>query len=182
MSDHDSVLGSYKLTLKGAGISIDRELDQPTAFAVLQVIMGGQRPTPAASGPVGTAPRASGQRLSVREMLEDSGAKTIPEKIVVIGCFLRDQEERTTFSRDENKARFRTAGEAIPRNFPRDFGKAVRAGWIAEDHENVGEFYVTRRGDDVVASGFAGNTSVSARPRRRRRSSSPSANDGDQND
>jgi len=182
MSDDDSVPRSYRLTLTGAGISIDQEIDQPTALAVVQVAMG-QRPTPAAVIPsTGSASRAAGQRLSVREMLEDSGAKTIAEKVVVIGRFLRDQEDRATFSRDENKARFRTAGEPIPRNFPRDFQKAVRAGWVAEDHEKPGEFYITRRGDEVVNSGFAGKTSVSARPRRRRRASGSSENGGGHDD
>jgi hypothetical protein len=177
----ESALRSYKLSLMGSGITIDREIDQATALAVLQLVLGGQQSrlvvdSDAASG-VERAVARSGQRLSLREVLEDSGAKTIPSKIVTIGSFLRDHEGQATFSREDNKARFKTAGEPAPANYPRDFSKALRSGWVAEDHQSPGQFYVTRRGDEAVAGRFEGNLPIGPKGVRRRRSIRASGHD-----
>lgn len=157
----------YKLSLLGSGISIDREIDQATAERVVQAVFGAQRMEGAQPSRVGDE-SYHGQQVSLREVLEESGAKTMPEKIVAIGAYLRDHQMQTSFTREDNKGRFRTAGEPIPANYPRDFGKAIQAGWIAEDHQNRGQYYVTRRGDEALSSRFDNRAVPSTRiPRRR---------------
>ena len=167
MADEE-IRNSYKLSISGAGVAVDREIDQQTALAVLQLVMGGSPQTGAVGSPTQASERTviDSRRLSLREVLEESSAKTIPEKIVTIGIFLRDHEGKATFSRDDNKGRFKSAGEPAPANYPRDFAKAIRAGWVAEDHQNAGEYYVTRRGDEVFARRFAGTATL---PKSRRR-------------
>jgi len=78
----------------------------------------------------------------------------IHAKILTVGRYVRDFEGRGDFTRDEIRERFRSAGEPQPANFPRDFQKAVRAGWIAEDPKKRGRFYVTRTGDELIDRGF----------------------------
>jgi len=56
---------SYKLLLTGDGISIDRELDTPTALAVVELVMGGPAAKPEArpaSGSSGTKRRRQSKR------------------------------------------------------------------------------------------------------------------------
>lgn len=163
----NSVVDLYKLTLMGSGISIDREIDQATAERVVQAVFGTHQmeSSQALRGP---DQQNDVQPLSLREVLEESGARTIPEKIVVIGAYLRDQHAEGSFTREDNKGKFRTAGEPAPANYPRDFSKAIHAGWIAEDHQNPGQFYVTRRGDEILSKRFDNRVVSSARVPRRR--------------
>src|SRR5438445_805629 len=81
-----------------------------------------------------SSPSLSGQPLSLREFLQQADVSAgIHAKILAVGRYLRDFEGQADFTRDDIRTRFRTAGEGQPANFPRDFQKAVRAGWIAED-------------------------------------------------
>jgi hypothetical protein len=152
---------SYKVTVTGPGIQADRNVDLAMAVAVMQVMFGtGVTPTgnlkPAALAGLGSHSVATErtQPLSIREFLGSVGARNIPAKITAIGRYMRDHEAQQDFSREDVKVRFRSAGEVMPGNFPRDFQKAVQAGWVAEDPQNRGRFYVTRRGDDAINQGF----------------------------
>jgi hypothetical protein len=163
----------FKYTLVGPGIAIERNLGETVAFATLQVALGTAPSVPVLS-PSGPAvqPNANGRKLSLREFMLESGAKTYPSKIVVTGRYLRDHESRADFSRDEIRDRFRSAGEPPASNLPRDFTAAVGAGWIAEDHENRGRYYVTRKGDEAADRQFEGGA-PSTKARRKRRPASP---------
>lgn len=163
----NSIVETYKLTLMGSGISIDKEIDQATAERVVHAVFGSQQTE--SSQLAGGADRPNDpQRLSLREVLEESEARTIPEKIVVIAAYLRDQQGQATCTREDNKGKFRTAGEPMPANYSRDFGKAVQSGWIAEDHQNSGKFYVTRRGDEALSTRFDSRSASPSRAPRRR--------------
>jgi hypothetical protein len=183
MADELSKDGIYHLSLQGPGLAIDKDIDPQLAGAIAQMTVSGsfrERPTtnveqhilqkgPALSEP---ASPGLGQRLSLREYLQATVSdRGIHTKILAVGRYLRDHEKQDDFSREDIRGRFRSAGEPQPANFARDFQKAVRAGWIAEDHENRGRFYVTRTGDqEVDRRQGQGSTPVSpARARRRRR-------------
>lgn len=171
---------SYHLVLKGPGITIDKVVDVRIAGAIAQMTFAGVGALPAATdqraGQKLTVPSTPGQRLSLREFLQTTVAgRGIHIKILAVGRYLRDHEQQDDFGRDEVRARFRSAGEPQPANFARDFQKAVRAGWIAEDHQNTGRFYVTRTGDEEIdRRQDQGASSAPSLPRRRSRRSTAS--------
>jgi hypothetical protein len=168
MTDETSF--EYKVAVVGPGIKVEKPVEESKALSVLQVIMSN---APASSVPghsvsaAGTPVVGRGQRLSLREFLEDSGAKNNPAKIVVMGRFLRDLEGQSDFSREEIKARFRSAGEPLPGNLPRDFTAAIASAWIAEDPSNVGRYYVTRKGDESAEKNFVGSSPTTKGRKRR---------------
>jgi len=94
--------------------------------------------------------RGRGQR-SAREALDLSGAKTNPEKIVALGQYVL-QDGGDTFKLEDVKAQFRRARESAPGNFSRDFGTALREGWLAEG--DGGDYYVTNKIKGIFDGGF----------------------------
>jgi hypothetical protein len=88
-----------------------------------------------------------------REALERSGAQKNPEKIVALAAyFLLDGPE--TFKPDDVKAVFRRARETAPANFTRDLGLAISAGWVVEDKDVPGEYFLTNKIDGIFDGGF----------------------------
>jgi hypothetical protein len=156
MAGESSDEGVYHLSLTGSGITIDKAIDSRTAGAVAHLVLGGVEvpPPPAATSQGGrplTSPNSSEQRVSLREFLQMSALdRGIHTKILAVGRYMRDFEGQSDFTRDDVRARFRSAGEPQPANFPRDFQKALRAAWIAEDHQNRGHYYVTHAGDREI--------------------------------
>jgi hypothetical protein len=164
----------YHLSLKGRGITINKIVDSRVAGAIAQLTFGQFVSSVAPAGPgseLRPAPmsNASGQKTSLREYLHaatpDRGIHT---KILAVGRYMRDVEGQNDFDREDVRGRFRSAGEPQPANFHRDFQKAVRSGWIAEDHQNRGRYYVTRTGDEEIDRRQA-QEPAPTRPRRKRR-------------
>jgi hypothetical protein len=152
----------YEFSLKGPGITISKNLDAGRAGAIAQIAVGGAIAYVAApqtsSGLAATrgGPPATGQPLSLREFLQRVNVSLgIHAKVLAVGRYLRDFEGQSDFTRDDIRTRFRAAGEPQPGNFPRDFQKAIRAGWIAEDPKSPARFYVTRTGDELIDKSFA---------------------------
>jgi hypothetical protein len=186
MAEDEVGRDTYHLTLKGSGVMIDRTVDAQVAGAIARLAFGGitseaiQVPDSRSAAPVSAdqpAPRSGlsvipGQRLSLREYLQRASVdRGIHSKILAVGRYMRDHESQSDFGREEVRSRFRAAGEPQPANFHRDFQKAVREGWIAEDHQNRGRFYVTRTGDEEIdrRQGSPAATVKSPSPRRRTR-------------
>ena len=151
----------YNVTIEGEGLALTRQIDSATLARVLYSLLSGDEasvpfPRPAdVAAPVMRATEAQPSRLSLREYLNKVGAQSYSEKITSIACYLESHETAASFSKDDIKARFRTAGEAPPANFHRDFSNAVGAGWVAEDVTSPGQFYVTHTGQAAVAGGFS---------------------------
>lgn len=158
---------TYALTLKGDGISIDRSVSAGVAVQIVSLAMGGNAlGTPSQHHtPAGKQSTSSGRVVAIREFLNEVSAKRNPDKITVMAIYLRDHQGRDTFSRDDVKSLFRKAGEPVPGNYARDFGLALSAGWIAEDHATSGEYYVTNSGDEALAAGFQAKPTRSRRKR-----------------
>lgn len=147
----DEPTNVFRLMLNGPGISLDKEVDQQIALAVLQMALGGVSSPNLSGNPATVAmPERSGPRLSLREFLDSTGAKSNPEKIAIFAMYLRDHAGQELVTKDEVRTCFRSAGEPLPGNYSRDFQLAVQSGWIAEDHGKPGQYYVTRKGDDAV--------------------------------
>jgi hypothetical protein len=168
---------SYSLTLKGEGVSVSRDVDQSVARAIVELVLGGV-PVP------GSAPEehkrmpapqahANSARLSLREFLDHAEPKRNPDKIVTIGEYIVRHDHQPDFTKDDVKARFRSAGEPVPGNFPRDFAWTISTGWIAEDAHSRGRYYVTQKGKAAIAERFSGDvkkkSSFKLSGRRRRR-------------
>lgn len=88
-----------------------------------------------------------------RDALEVSGAQKNPEKIVALAAyFLQGGPE--TFKPDDVKAAFRRARETPPANFTRDLNLAIAAGWVQEDQDVSGTYYLTNKTDGIFDGGF----------------------------
>jgi hypothetical protein len=171
---------SYKLTLAGDGLSVERDVTEDVALQILATVMGGGVPAGAPQRRAGrSAPAVGGAavattpgRLSLREHLDDVDAKRNVDKILAIAAYLRDQRGFETFDSAAIKKEFRNAGEAVPGNFPRDFRWAVTAGWVAAADDVPGEYYVTTTGDNALANKFSADikkATPSGKSARRRR-------------
>jgi hypothetical protein len=145
---------TFTVSLTGSGIDVKREVSIDRLPLVMSVIMGNCLPDGMtlqalnSGGPNGPA------KLSLREFLDNAKATTKPDQIVAIGRYMAVHEGKDTFSRHDIKARFQSARERLPSNFPRDFSNAVSKGVIAEDHANAGQYYVTKTGVQAVERSF----------------------------
>jgi hypothetical protein len=157
MSDVEN-LPTYALTLIGEGMSITRDVDQPTARAIVDIVLGGRpsiSPRAEQGGP--QVSQSDGKRMSLREFLNEADAKRMPDKIVTIGEYLISQTGQEDFSGDDVRDRFRAAGEVTPANFSRDFKWTISNGWVAEDPKNAGRYYVTQTGKAAIQAKFSGD-------------------------
>jgi hypothetical protein len=181
----------FKVLVSGNGVSIDREVDAELARSIINILMGGPHVPPAgSSGPKAPLNRqehipnhvTNERRMSLREYLDDAQAVRNPDKITAIAEYL--SAEGTEVTRDSVKSRFRAAGEAAPGNYPRDFAWAIKSGWIAEDPDRAGEYYVTQKGKKAIESKFSDEikkaTAQGASRRRKRSSGSRDENSGDE--
>lgn len=145
---------AFTVSITGAGIEIRRKVNASKLALVMSIIMGNDPPEgvtfrePNVSGPAGPA------RVSLREFLDSAKATTKPDQIVAIGHYMALHEGKDAFSRDDIKARFQSARERPPSNFPRDFSTAISKGMIAEDHSMSGQYYVTKTGAQAVERQF----------------------------
>jgi hypothetical protein len=132
--------------------SARKQIDQTAALAILRVALGDMNVSAGTIEPSKGAetPQKQHTRLSLREYLDSVDARSNPEKIAAFGSYLRDHAGQEDFTRDDIKPSFRSAGETLPANLPRDFGSAAQNGWIAEDPAKAGRFYVTRKGEEAV--------------------------------
>jgi hypothetical protein len=147
----------YSFSLKGPGVSIERQVDEEVACQLMHIAMGG----PHSAMPVqhGSIHRQSNQhdaspKLSLREFLLQAQPKRNPDKITAIAVFMKRHDGVGDFAREEILAKYRQAGEQTPSNFHRDFNWALKAGFLAEDPVKHGRFYVTGTGETAVSSQF----------------------------
>jgi len=109
---------------------------------------------------------ASVQVASAREALNQSGAKTNPEKIVALAAYIL-QDGSENFRLESIKPLFQRAREAAPKNLTRDLDVAIRSGWIVEA-ETKGEYFLPVKTEGVLSTGFdsiRGKRSTGSRPR-----------------
>lgn len=105
-----------------------------------------------------------------REVLDSTGAKTNPQKIVAFASTVLD-EGKDTFTLEDVKPLFRRAREATPKNISRDLDAAVRSGWVA-DADEKGEYFLTKKALDALDAGFGTAQGERSSPTARRSSSS----------
>lgn len=172
---------SYKLRLEGEGITLNRELTEEVALAVINVALGGAptaAPSPRTGGAGGAAatPARASSGETPGEFIESLSATTNGEKIVAFGAFLHDDRGQADFTREDIKAMFRAAHESPPANFPRDFRAALASNEIAEEGSTE-RYFVTKTGRKALENKFAAPRTT--RRTRRRGGRNASGDDGD---
>lgn len=173
------------LSIKGAGLVFDQQISRSMVLKIMSLVLTGDLPEPSrgggAEGSRGAAESAGGdgRRESLAEMYRRAGPKKYPEKLVTIAMYLHKVMGRASFSSDDLRAQFRSVNEPAPANMPRDFKLAVGEGWIAEEHDQPGQFYITKTGMDVVEAGFSVEGRKGGKPRKRRRATKTTAEPGD---
>jgi hypothetical protein len=157
----------FKLELKGDGISVNKEISQDMARQVLDIILGGSAKSPtlsprregvvqhAGNPTISPYSRPFDDRISLREYLDAVNAKRNPDKITAIAGYLKEQENIESFTREDIKVRFRTAGEAPPGNYSRDFNWAVSNGWLAPENGIPDHYWLTSTGEKAIGEQFA---------------------------
>jgi hypothetical protein len=148
----------YKLNLAGDGIKIEKVIPESIARQVVSLVMGGHQigisTAPSSSQLHRKAPSIGGQ-LSLREFMDEAGAKRNPEKIVAIGAYLMETLNQETFTRKEVKLQFKNAGEPVPGNYTRDFDWAVSNAWLAPNQGGQKDYYVTKKGREAIENKFS---------------------------
>jgi len=155
----------YKLTLKGDGITVERDISEVLAKDIIAMILGGgnipqSSPSTQTSAAIqqshyGKQQNNSGlPRKSLREYLNEVGARKNPQKILAIAGYLVKFMEKETFSVADIKPQFKVASEPIPANLTRDFQIVSQNGWIAQDHEERKMFFITRTGLEALDNKF----------------------------
>jgi hypothetical protein len=171
----------YHISLHGEGLTLERQIDRVAALEIIKIAMGGSDldepiPQERRGGSSGGGSDRQGRGPSVKEYLLQKGAKTNPEKILVIAHYLEYEVKVEHFDREQVKAQFKPAGETLPGNYPRDFQQVITNGWIASDHKDPNAFFVTNTGAEVVQAGFSAGPRPTGRPRRRRKASASKPN------
>ncbi len=178
-ADEETLAGeepeTYSLTVTGRGVTVKRTITDDQLVTVLGIVLGGtpmvantMAPTAMTGLRTQGSSRGSGRpAVALREFLNQAAPKTFPQKLVVLALYQRESQGKDFTGRDEFKALLQRAGEGIPKNLGRDISNAVKAGWLEEDHEELGRYYVTRTGEEAVRNGFNGDGAKTQRPRRR---------------
>jgi hypothetical protein len=153
----------FSLRLSGDGINIEQQIEQRMALQIVQVVMGGGGPAPVLPGAATNARAAEGASLSLREYLDEIGAKKKSDQITTIAQFVCEIEGQGDFSREDIRSRFITAREPPPANFGRDFAVAEKNGWVAEVHGKKNRYYVTQKGAQAIKNNFSNGKGAARR-------------------
>lgn len=95
---------------------------------------------------------SSKPKISPRQALIDSGARSNSEKIAAFAHYLKlTQNQVATVS--DLKLLFSKSGEPVPKNFARDLKDAVRSNYVYESEKN--EYELTEYGHEAVENKFA---------------------------
>lgn len=152
----EEVQKMFSLHLSGDGISVEQQIERRVALQIVQIIMGGELTNLAPEPGTRAETRPLGSiSLSLREYLDKVGALKKPDQITTIAHYICEFEALDDFGRDDIRSRFLTAREPLPGNFGRDFGVALKTGWIAEVHGKKNRFYVTAKGTQAISNNFA---------------------------
>lgn len=163
----------YKIRIEGNGLSLERNVSKDIAEHIIVSILTGEPQSPGSSNEEDprqavnqdTRPQKGGDdlsaakplpTLSIREFLDKSNARRIPDKIAAIGYYYETHDNRSVFSQDDLVRGFESAAEPVPRNISRDIKWAIRAAWIAPKVGQKGMYYVTHAGKQAVDSQFPG--------------------------
>lgn len=142
-----------KLSIIGDGLSFEKEIDQLLAGQIMALCLSGSQASSVRQNIVNTVSNKI-EKESVVEYCDRFSPKRNPDKILVFAGYIREMENRDSFSSGEIKRLFRDAGEVLPANFTRDFKWVIKNGWFTPDSVKKGNFFITKTGIKVLADGF----------------------------
>jgi hypothetical protein len=144
-----------KLTLTGEVI-FSQSITKSQAGQII-AFLGTQLPMPnqAYSGSAleTTIPSTTHRFETPRAAIDETGARTNPEKIVALASYVLQEGTRDAFSLEDIKPLFKRAGEVTPKNLGRDLISAVKAGYITESNQR-GDYYFTKKASSSIENGF----------------------------
>lgn len=169
---------SYKITIEGAGLTLEREVSKEIGEQVVVLLLTGKAAvTPTTQAPATVAPQAATSNsgapvvdpvavvtphqaaanpdTSIREFLDSCEAKRVPDKITAIGKYLKRHNEQMDFDKADMIANFENAAEPVPKNIARDIKWTLKAGWIALKNGSKNRYYVTNSGKTAVDQKFS---------------------------
>src|ERR1700687_1361114 len=125
---------SGKITIEGDGLSFSSDVEivkaaQIIAFVKVESSPERERHISLLGNAVSTAASTPGLALT------QSRAKTNAQKIAVLGRYICERDQQSTFSAKEVQEVMKKAGVPLPRNFARDIKDAVRANYIYENDD-----------------------------------------------
>lgn len=184
-------ISMVELSLKGGGLAFTREVPEPTALQIMALAIGAPvSPSVAAASPPAFQPSVlqpaattnSGLQPvlneTVGEYIARHNAQRNVEKIAAIAQFLKENGQ-DRFTSEQIKEQFPRAGEKVPGNFPRDFRWAIQSKWIAADHQNPKQHYITNTGVNAVTQQFSQDVRKTSQIKTSKRRSSSAAKNGD---
>jgi hypothetical protein len=165
-------MSDFSIQIEGPGLTLKREVEEAVVLRILGVLLGSKAQTmftqtSGLQSPAAPPVVVANLGESPREYLDRAGAKTNPEKITALGLYLRAQGAES-FTPRNLRDLFVSAGEAAPRNLPRDIKNTVRAGLLAARPDQPDNYYVTNRGEAAAAGRFSERASVPPRSSRSR--------------
>lgn len=169
---------TYKITIEGAGLSLDREVPKEIGEQVVVLLLTGAAPvTQAAPAPLQSVntpvtaapappqthhvPHTPQQHVdghpdtSIREFLDSCEAKRAPDKITAIGNYLKIHNHQPDFDKNDLISHFESAAEPVPKNITRDLKWTLKAGWIALKNGSKDRYYITNSGKTAVEQKFS---------------------------
>lgn len=104
--------------------------------------------------------------VAIRELIQEKKPRTHPQFITLFAYYREKHQNLPTFSRADLEQYYTTSRETPPKNFDRDFVKAVKRGWL---HEDADSSYITSKGLELVESNFSdADERPSRKPREKR--------------
>jgi hypothetical protein len=138
--------------------AVDRKKVLSSALALLgetAPTAEGQRPI---QPPLQPTPTISARPVGLAELITDKRPGTNAQRIAMFAYYRERSEGLPRFGRTDLKPYFAKARLAPAGNYDRDFGEAVRAGWI---HEDGSDSYLTTKGIEAIEAGFEGERKYS---------------------
>ena len=115
-------------------------------------------PPPATLQHPSASSTSSTRPLSLTELIIEKKPGSNAQRIAAFAYYREKVEGTARFSRGDLKPYFSKARLAPAANYDRDFGEAVRTGWI---HEDGAESYLTTKGMEIVEANFEGERKYS---------------------
>lgn len=158
-------MNEVKITIEGDGLSLTKSTTLQKAGQIISFLGYEQGQTGTDSAPV-MQPGILARRSQPKDVVFSSNAKTYPQKIAALAKYLNDQLGQNTFSPQELKILFKKMGDE-PKNFTRDFNKALDSQYILCVDSSKEQYELTDRGKDAIQSSFTGSDiEKSSRPKR----------------
>lgn len=149
---------AIKINIEGDGLRFEAETDLVSASQII-AFLGNANVQPSSQNSnmavrVNLGTNTEVQKVSPREALATSGAKTNAEKITALGRYITRRDSVETFSAKEVREVLKKIGEPLPGNFSRDVKDAIRSNYIYEDDKLSDRYYITDFGSRSIDDGF----------------------------